>query len=121
MVDLIKEGVDWFRDKLKANAGQSITYTRGPNSATLTATIGETEYEKEDAHGVIIRFESRDFLIDAADLILDSVTVNPQDGDKITYGGETYEALSLDGGRPYEPTDPYETQWRVHTKQIVAA
>ncbi len=121
MVDLIKDGVDWFRAKLKENAGQSIAYTRGPNSVTLTATIGETDYEKEDAHGVIIRFESRDFIIDASDLLLNGSVVTPQDGDTITYGGETYEVLSLDGGRPYEPTDPYETQWRIHTKQIVAA
>lgn len=121
MSDLIKDGVDWFRSKLKAKAGVTITYTRGPNSVSVTATVGRTEYEREEASGVVLRFESRDFIVEADDLILNSVTVKPQDGDKIVYNGETYEVLSLDGARPYEPTDNYETQWRIHTKQIVTA
>ncbi len=43
-------------------------YVRGAEQVPVKATIGKTEFELDDGSGVIVRIQSRDFLIHAADL-----------------------------------------------------
>ncbi|MCP4226357.1 MAG: hypothetical protein GY773_23720, partial [Actinomycetia bacterium] len=49
----------------------------------VTATIGQTTFEQESEAGGIQQFQSRDFLVRTAELILDSEVTLPQAGDQI--------------------------------------
>lgn len=124
MADLLQIGSDWLADQMKAHAGRSITYRRGANSVTVTATIGRTEFELDDEFGVLRKIESRDFLIAAADLVLNSVTVLPERGDEIdeTQGSVTYTYEVMAPGKEphYRFSDPYRRTLRIHTKQTDA-
>lgn len=124
MADLLQIGSDWLADQMKAHVGRSVTYRRGGDSVTVTATIGRTEFELDDEFGVLQKFESRDFLIPAADLVLNSVTVLPERGDEIdeTQGGTTYTYEVMAPGKEphFRFSDPYRRTLRIHTKQTDA-
>jgi hypothetical protein len=62
---------------------QSVVYVRDADSVTVPATIGRTEFEIDDGQGLIQKYESRDFLIQTADLILDGSATLPERGDLI--------------------------------------
>ena len=67
----------------------------------------------------VIRFESKDFIIDAADYTLASVVVEPQLGDRITdHLSNVFEVLGDNGLPCFKYTDGYRTQLRIHTKQV---
>ena len=121
MADLLQVGSDWLADQMKSHAGRSVTYRRGGDSVTVTATIGRTEFELDDEFGVLRKIESRDFLISAADLVLNSVTVLPERGDEIdeTQGSVTYTYEVMAPGKEphYRFSDPYRRTLRIHTKQ----
>lgn len=123
MTDLLRRGSDWLEAKRHAVAASDVVYRRDDRSVCLRATIGRTEYQQDDGAGVITRAESRDFLILAADLVLDGVRVLPEAGDRIeeTQQGATYvyEVLPVSGMQPhYRHSDPYRTTLRIHTKLI---
>ena len=48
-----------------------VTYVRGSRPLDVSATVGKTIFEVDDGYGVLVRHESRDFLVLAADLVLD--------------------------------------------------
>ena len=66
MADMLKTGSDWLMAKLTEEVSQDVTVRRGSESITVTATFGSTVHEQNDDFGGIIQWESRDFLIDAA-------------------------------------------------------
>lgn len=106
----------------RSAAGAAITYSRGGSDVTLTAVVGRTPFEQVSESGMVTRFESRDFLIVAAELILDGNETLPAAGDQIreTVGGEVlvYEVLERPGIPPYRLTDQFRRALRVHTKHI---
>lgn len=125
MVDRFEVGATWMHDKLHGSATTPITYSRTvsevTSSVSLDAGIGESSFEQADESGVVVRVESRDFMIRQADLVLLSVAIVPQEGDRIvevrngtTY---TYEVLSPPGVPLYEETR-HKDMFRVHTKVI---
>ena len=65
MADLLAAGAAWMAGQLEAAAGRTVTYKRGQNQAHLTATVGQSTFESADAHGVLERWESRDFIVRA--------------------------------------------------------
>ena len=121
MADLLQQGSDWLADQMKTHAGRVVTYRRGTDTVDVLATIGKTEFEVDDEFGVLRRFESRDFLILAADLVLNSVTVLPERGDEIdeTQGTVTftYEVMAPGKEPHFRYSDPYRKTLRIHTKQ----
>lgn len=122
MADLLEQASNWLEDQRTRHVSRVVTYARGEQSAQLPATIGKTTFEVDDGYGVLVRHESRDFLILAADLVLGGQTMLPDRGDRIreTQGGTVFVyEVSAPGKEPcWRYSDPYRKTLRVHTKQI---
>lgn len=110
---------------LQSAAGVAVTYRRSSDTVAITAIPGSTDFEVVGPDGVVETFESRDWIIDAEDLVLASTTVLPVKGDEIdeTVGSEThtYRVLSPGGGAVYRFSDQYRKVLRVHTKLVETA
>jgi hypothetical protein len=70
----------------------NIIYSRETESVALAAIKGKTEYPTEKHGASIIEVTDADFLIDAAELTLGGVKIEPQRGDRI-------EEIDADGKR----------------------
>lgn len=116
MVDLLKTGSDWLAGVFKTSASRSVVYSRGTTSATVSATIGRSTWELETSPGIIVRYESRDFLIQTADLVAFG---EPQRNDKITEDSAVYEVMGPGASQPYfRYSDQYFKVLRIHTKKV---
>ena len=122
MTDLLRKSSDWLEDQRTKHAASAVQYVRGSQSVELPATIGKTTFEVDDGYGVLVRHESRDFLLLAADLILGDLPMIPERSDRIreTQGGTTFVyEVSAPGKEPcWRWSDAYRKTLRVHTKQI---
>jgi hypothetical protein len=122
MTNLLQTGSQWLGDQLLAHAATEVRYVRGLEQALVLATIGKTEYEIEDSAGAVVRVQTRDYLIRAADLVLGGSPALPQPGDRIheTDGDATfvYEVLSPGTEPCWRYSDPHRRLLRVHTKQV---
>jgi hypothetical protein len=118
MSNLLKTGSDFLESQRKTFMTETVTYTRGEDSVSLAATIGKVPVESTDANGFTIQSEVVDFLITAADLILDDATVLPEVGDTITYGTKIYEVMNMPGMGHYRYSDSFGKTFRIHTKEI---
>jgi hypothetical protein len=120
MGNLFDKGSALVASAMRAALSADVVYIRGSESVRIPATVGRTVFEVEDSQGVL-RWESRDFVVSACDLVLGALPVVPVKGDLI-------EERSCDGTvRTYEVTAPgREQEWkyadtsrrmiRVHTK-----
>ena len=102
--------------------GESVTYTRGAYSLTLTAVRGSTGWDRSAPYGgVRIGDRSTDWIIEAADLVDSSGDeIKPQRQDEIAVGGVTFRVM------PYGPDnqlwmfhDRDRRYIRIHTKERV--
>lgn len=119
MPDLLNTGASWLADQLHANASRTIAYTRGAYSVSLTAVIGRTGFRQMGSNGRSqLIFSDRDFMIQAADLILNSETVKPEAGDQITDSDGTFVLTTFNGEPCYRTSDTHGYQLRCHTKKI---
>lgn len=122
MPDLLKSGSDWLADQQKSFVSQAVTYKRGSDSVAVAATIGRTVFEIDAGDGQFERFEARDYLIHAADLVLDSTTVEPKRGDRIEEMQASttfvYEVMSPANQPVWRYSDAYRKRLRIHTKLI---
>jgi len=107
----------------RSAAGITVTYSRGADSVSLTAVVGQSSFDEVDAMGIVERIESRDYFVDVTKLILNSVTVLPGIGDSIveTVDGidYKYEVMTLDSQPAWRYSDVHRYALRIHTKQIV--
>lgn len=104
-------------------AGVPVTYSRTAGSVVLTVTPGRSESEATDDQGSATRVRSRDYLIDAATLVIGGSAVEPRPGDRITEGsttagGSVYEVDNMPGEPCWRWSDTGRTTYRVHTKYI---
>jgi hypothetical protein len=124
MSDLLQQASNWLEDQRTRHAASTSQYVRGSRSVDLLATVGKTTFDVDDGYGVLVRYESRDFLILAADLVLDGLPLIPQRGDRIqeTQGGTTFiYEVTAPGKEPcWRYSDPYRKTLRIHSKQIGA-
>ncbi len=126
MADLIQKGLAWLDDQRHAHMTQTVLYVRDTENASyvveLLATIGRTEFEQVDEFGIVHKLQSRDLLIRAADLVLNSELTLPKAGDRVreTVGTQTfvYEVMAPGGDPPWRYSDPYRQTLRVHTKHV---
>ena len=81
--NLMAKASEWLENQRRRFATSTIEYVRGNQTALVAATIGKTTFEVEDGYGILVRSESRDFLVLADDLVLDGTAVLPQRGDRI--------------------------------------
>jgi hypothetical protein len=105
--------------RLKSRSGESLVYRRGGNSVNLTGTVGENEHEDSSVEMVIHLIKSVDFIITAADLVIDSELTTPQKGDLIEGDGDVYEVLPHgEQKQTWRYSGPFKTVIRIHTKKI---
>jgi len=113
-------------ETLRIRKAVSITYVRGEDSSDpLSATVGKTDWPMGGTSNVQMAFETRDYLIAASDLVVNSAVVLPQRDDKVreTVGEKvyTYRVLDNDGIPPYRFSDVDKTALRIHTKLFSVA
>lgn len=84
--------------------------------------IGRTEFIGQDNEGVLEKWHSRDYLLEAADLVLGGQRTLPQIGDEIDeFEGSvkrTYQVLETPEGPGYKFRDQFRTLLRVFTKEV---
>ena len=122
MTNLFETGASWLAGQLKTHASVDVTYVRGADQVMVKATIGKTEFEIDDGSGVIVRIQSRDFLVHTADLVLTGTQTLPVAGDLIreTQGASTfvYEVMPPGNEPHYRYSDPFRKLLRIHTKHV---
>jgi hypothetical protein len=118
MVDLLQQAASWLSGQRAAFLSRSVVYSRGEGSVIVQAGVGKTTFDVDDGYGGIVRFESRDFLIAASDLVLAGEVFNPQRGDRISDGSQVYEVMAPGKEDVCRPSDSYGVTWRIHTKQV---
>ena len=122
MPDLLETGSNWLQDQRTRHMSRTVSYERGADSVSLSATVGRTMFEIEDGHGVVQRHEARDFLVLADDLVLAGSNALPQAGDRIreTQGAMVfvYEVMAPGSEPVWRYGDPYRKTLRIHTKQV---
>lgn len=122
MADILERGSNWLEDQRVAHASRPVTYQRGASSVDVPASIGRTEFEIDNGVGILERSESRDFLVPAADLVLDGAQALPERGDRIreTIGTVTflYEVMAPGKEPPWRYSDAYRRTLRIHTKLV---
>ena len=122
MTNMLQTGSSWLADQMKTHASVDVVYERGAEQVPVKATIGKTEFELDDGSGVVVRIQSRDYLIHAADLQLSGSPTLPVAGDRIreTQGDKTfvYEVMAPGNEPPWRYSDPYRKALRIHTKHV---
>jgi hypothetical protein len=121
-MDMLRKGSEWMQKTRTRIAAQTVAYVRGALSVDVSATVGTTIFRIEKSYGIREHFESRDYLILAADLILGGNLASPQPGDHIKENmlGKifTYEVMAPGGEPCWRYSDPYRQTFRIHTKLI---
>jgi hypothetical protein len=121
-MDLLERGAAWLEAQRTRHLTRTVTYVRAAQRVDVPATLGRTTFEQADEYGGLHRTESRDFLIAAADLILDGQPALPQAGDRIHEADGAavfvYEVLAPGGEPPWRYSDLYRRTLRVHTKHV---
>jgi hypothetical protein len=69
---------------LQSAAGTAVTFHRGNASVSVTAVPGQSALESRSERGAGVTTETRDFLVKASDLVINSAVVVPTSGDSIT-------------------------------------
>ena len=122
MTDMLHRGQSWLADKLTKHASQMVVYQRDEVSVELPATIGKSEYEKDDGEGIITRAQVRDFLINTKDLLQSAIGTWPRRGDRILEAVDDttfiYELMSIGNEPPWRYSDPFRVKLRIHTKLV---
>ena len=122
MADLLERSSAWLEDQRARRMTRPVLYVRGGQTVEVPATIGETIFRIDGGAGAMLRTESRDYLITAADLVLGGSAVLPQRGDRIreTQGTQVfvYEVASPGDEPLWRWSDPYRRTLRIHTKQV---
>jgi hypothetical protein len=119
MSNMLANGADFLARQLKSHAAGTVSLSDGTYSVSLSATVGRTELQLQDASGNVIEWKSVDFIITAADLILNSAKVQPKRGWRITRpvgsGSEVYEVQSPGNEQPWRWVDQSQVIMRIHT------
>jgi len=122
MANMLAKASEWLEDQRTRHATSTVQYVRGSQTAEVPATVGKTTFELDDGYGVLVRHESRDFLVLAADLVLDEVPTLPERGDRIreTHGSMTFTyEVTAPGKEPcWRYSDPYRKTLRIHTREV---
>lgn len=122
-MSLMQDGLAWLADRLKESAGQSATYTRGEDTASVTVWLATPRPEQDGIDGVILeRYDLMDVRMLAADLVIDGSETLPQRGDRISIarstGTDVYEVMAHGNEPPYWWPDTDHVQVGVHCKQV---
>lgn len=101
----------------------TVRYYVGAEYVDVPAGLGHSELEIVNADGVVVTtWRPRDFLIVAAELVLNGVQITPAIGHRIvlTVGNatETYTVAHPDPQQaPWRYSDPFNVTLRIHTNR----
>lgn len=100
-----------------------VDYQRaGGVHGAVMATVGATDFGVSEAGTGTVNWQSRDYLIDVADMLAAGIEGEPKRGDQIRerQGARTYvyEVLAPGGDTPWRYSDMYRRTFRIHTKHI---
>jgi hypothetical protein len=126
MGNMLNRGAAMVAAKLKASAGTPVVYRSGPLSIAVTAIVGDTSNQVDNMDGVTVRTHTRDYLVDAVDLVdlagPDPVIIEPRRGDTITdhesNPAQVYEVLPMAGEPCWRWSDRAQKRRRIHTKWV---
>ena len=117
----LAEAQAWLVAKRLEQDGVTITYKRGSESTSLTAIPGRSSREVATDYGLLIQYQSTDYLIRPSDLVLGLEQVTPEPGDVIeeVAGDRRYvfEVTDLEGA-PCYTIDAARSTMRVHVKLL---
>lgn len=112
--NLLSLGNQLLAKMLIDHASSPVTVTNGDWTITANATQGVSQWTSQNDDGVVIQFESGDFIVRASELIHGL----PETGWVINDGERNYEVLSINGAQPYRFSDNDRLLVRIHTKEI---
>jgi hypothetical protein len=123
-MDLLKTANAWLQRQRTRYAASPVTYGRAAAAVGVRASYGRTFYQVTDAEGFQVGKESWDFLVNAADLVIDERAAEPAVGDRILVGelddALAYEVMNVDGERCWRWADSFRLTYRIHTKFVGA-
>jgi hypothetical protein len=122
---LLARSGEWLAQMRRKYLAQTVTYLRDAAPAAISlqllATVGTTTFQSDDGAGGVIVTQSRDYLIDAADLVVADEQILPVPGDRVieTVNGRTfsYEVMAMGDEPAWRWADVYHRTLRVHTKE----
>jgi len=113
-VAMLEDAASWLASQTLESLSVPVLYrTRGGERFDARAVIGSTVYEAQDGGGVVVRTETRDFIVPAAQLPRE-----PSRGDSVVWRGTVYEVLAPDGSPCWRWSDAYHNMKRIHTKEV---
>ena len=123
MTDLLEQGAAWLDGKRHSFLTRTVTYQRGENTVELQATVGQTVFRIDDGYGGWVRVTQRDYLIRAADLVIDGQITLPIRGDRIRETQDdkvfVHEVMGPGGNEPdWRFSGPCRRTLRIHTKHV---
>ena len=122
MGDILESASAFLADQRRKHLSRTVTYCRGAVRVEVAATIGRTVFTIDTETAVQAEFESRDFLVLTADLVLGGAATLPQEGDQIREpsGGKVfvYAVLAPGDAPAWRYSDPHRKALRIHTKQV---
>lgn len=118
--------IDAALDQIQAAMGVAITYHRsGISPVQLTAVVGQTEVDSEGGDSFAAGMRTRDYLIEAADLVDGATPIEPRAGDYITEdaigAGTRFVVTKRPGGEAWRYSTPHRSELRVHTIERLVA
>lgn len=121
---LLDRAASFLATKQQQAYGRTITYARGAETATLTAAwLGNAPSTRTtEEPGASVASSDRDYLFEAADLVIGGSVVIPLRGDRITEtidGADmVFELIAQPGEPPWRYSDQTRQIIRVHTKRV---
>lgn len=120
-MDLLQQGQEWLANQLKQHASRAVIYQRGAEQVAVQATIGRTLLKLDDGYGgTYLEWTDRDFLIQAEDLVFNSLRIIPTAGDRVLEANgvvtSIYEVMVYGNEPAWRASDPFGKLLRIHTK-----
>jgi hypothetical protein len=105
---------------LENHFGVSVVFARGADvTEAFTARRNDKIHHAiGQEFGLEVRITMRDFILPVASLVIDSVTIEPRTGDRITEGSEVFEIQPPDDQKPSVELQTGGYEYLVHTKRI---
>lgn len=120
MPNMLETAMSWFDSQRKAHMASTVTYRRGADTFEIQASAARSTFEQTDEQGVVLReLATKDWIVSAADMLIDAVAIEPRSGDRITdAGGITYQVTSVGGEPPWRWSDEFRNMMRIHTTEF---
>ena len=122
MRDIVETGAAWLDGMRKENLSRLVTYVRGDRSVEIAATVGKTTFPVDNGTAVPLSFETRDYIVSAADLVLGGERVLPERGDRVRDEicgvVHVYEVMAPGRENHYRLSGPEQNILRIRAKLV---